>query len=479
MRVLLVRPDSPNERFGLGPFFRVEPLGLEYVGAALARQGHVVRLVDMRFHRSLHMQLARFQPSLVAISCTHTVDVPTSIRSARIVKRWKPSCFVLIGGHAAASFPSPLMIPQVDAISTGDGEIDVGNLVHALQSHRPLDLVPGFFLRDDRNEFCSTGESQRCDLNDVALPHRALVRPYQSRYLCVHKTPLWAVETTRGCPYRCSFCSIWRHHGRTLRCRSIDAVCDDFASVGANVFVIDDLFWHPASRSLELANHLKKQGIRKDWILVQARLDTVARNEKLLRAWRPLARQFDIFFGFEAPTNHQLDELHKDTDVSATELGVGVARELGYGVTGNFVVNPNWSESDFEAMWAMVDRLQLNRAGFTVLTPLPGTPLFDSMRDQLTETDWSKWDMHHLLVEPRLGRQRFFELFVKSWKRNVLSAGYSTTKWWKWARELEPKQLLLFARVMLQTQRMLSVRAYVKESIPAQTPASLSVDPSR
>ena len=59
---------------------------------------------------------------------------------------------------------------------------------------------------------------------------------------------------------------------------------------------------------------------------------------------------------------------------------VGIARELGYGVTGNFVIDPDWGESDFERLWDFVARHDLGRAGFTILTPLPGTTYFDEMR---------------------------------------------------------------------------------------------------
>jgi len=62
---------------------------------------------------------------------------------------------------------------------------------------------------------------------------------------------------------------------------------------------------------------------------------------------------------------------------------------------------------------------------------------------------------------------------VESWKRNVLSPRYSTKKWWRWARELGPRQMATFARVIIQTQRMLQVDAYMKETIPGQTPAAL------
>ena len=116
-------------------------------------------------------------------------------------------------------------------------------------------------------------------------------------------------------------------------------------SVGDHVFVADDLFWHHAPRSLELARELLRRGIRKQWILVQSRTDLVARHPELLEAWRPLAQDFDIFFGLEAATDEGLDGLHKDATVDETVRGVAVARAHRYGVTGNFVIDPGLDAS--------------------------------------------------------------------------------------------------------------------------------------
>ena len=477
MRILLLRPTSPNERFGLGPFFRVEPLGLEYIAAALIADGHEVQIADLRFVRSLRSELARARPALVGVACLHAVDIPAAIDTARAVKRWNPGVFTLVGGHAAAVHPSPMFSEGVDAVAVEDGEATVPALARALERGISLLDVPGLWLRSrpgpGANAFERTASAgDRIDLDVHALPARHLVARFQKHYMCVHKTPLWAVETSRGCPYRCSFCSIWRHQERTFRVRSIDAVCRDFERVGKNVFVVDDLFWHPAERSLALARELARRGVRKDWVLVQARLDTVAKHAALLEAWRPLSRQFDIFFGFEAPRDDQLQALSKDMTSSSVEEGVRVARSLDYGVTGNFVVDPEWSEADFEAMWSMVDRLDLSRAGFTVLTPLPGTPLFDAQSDRIKERDWSRYDMNHILFEPRLGRHRFFTLFAESWRRNVLGTRYSKKKWWRWAKELSPRQMVTLARVLLRTQRLLRAEAYLEEAFPMQVPES-------
>jgi hypothetical protein len=82
-------------------------------------------------------------------------------------------------------------------------------------------------------------------------------------------------------------------------------------------------------------------------MLVQTRTDVVARHPELLEAWRPLAKEIDIFFGLEAATNEGLDGVVKDTTVDRTGEAVEVARSMGYGVTGNFVIDPAWDVDDF------------------------------------------------------------------------------------------------------------------------------------
>ena len=76
MQVLLLRPVPGNERFGLGPFFRIEPLGMEYIAAALEADGHGVVLADLRFSRGLEHQLRTVKPGVVGIAGMHCRRYP-------------------------------------------------------------------------------------------------------------------------------------------------------------------------------------------------------------------------------------------------------------------------------------------------------------------------------------------------------------------------------------------------------------------
>ena len=131
-----------------------------------------------------------------------------------------------------------------------------------------------------------------------------------------------------------------------------------------------------------------------------------------MAAWRPLARDFDIFLGLEAATDRGLAGIDKDAGVNDSIEAVRVARELKYGINGNFLIDHDWSADDFRELWDFVARHNLQRAGFTILTPLPGTDFYREMAPRMQDQPWSNFDMHHLLWEPRLGVERFFELYA-------------------------------------------------------------------
>ena len=299
-------------------------------------------------------------------------------------------------------------------------------------------------------------------LDAVPLPARHHVARWRRQYACLAHRPTWLIETARGCPFRCSFCSIWQLHARSVRERSIDSVCHDFASAGDDIFVADDLFWYHPARSLALARELRRRGIRKQWILVQSRVDLVARHADLLEAWRPIARDFDIFFGLEAATNQGLSGLVKDATIGQTAQGIGVARSLNYGVTGNFVIDPAWSEADFERLWAFVEQHELFQAGFTILTPLPGTAYFDEMRPQLRARDGLTSTCTICSGSPRWDRNASSSCTARPGAARCSTCG-GARACGSWLREVEPRNAVFLLRALRRTQRMMDPAHYLAE----------------
>jgi radical SAM superfamily enzyme YgiQ (UPF0313 family) len=471
MRVLLLRPVPGNERFGLGPFFRIEPLGMEYIAAALEARGHDVTVVDLRFGRRVEHYLQQ-RPALVGIAAMHALETDSVLDLAARVRRASPDVPMIVGGHTAAAYPEPFARAGIDAIVLGDGERAVPRMADTLARGGRLADVPGLAIRSGDAWTRNGVPDDTFELDDVPAPSRRQVAPWRREYACLAHRPVWLVETARGCPFRCAFCSIWQLHSRSVRERSIGSVCDDMRAVGDEVFVADDLFWYHPPRSLALAHALVKQGIRKSWVLVQSRVDTVAKHPELLDAWRPFAREFDIFFGLEAASDDGLKGLVKDATVDQTAQAIALARELGYGVTGNFVIDPAWREADFERLWDFVDTHQLYQAGFTILTPLPGTAYFEQMKPRLRARKWAQFDMHHLLWEPALGPEGFFELYCETWRRSVLNLS-GRKNVWQWLRQVQVRNAAFLIGALRRTQRMMDSRHYLDEYDLAEPSGSI------
>jgi radical SAM superfamily enzyme YgiQ (UPF0313 family) len=462
MNILLLRPHPGNEQFGLGPFFRVEPLGLEYVAAALLPLGHAVTIADLRFSPGAATWVRRTRPRVVGISCLHALEYDRVVETAREVRRSAPDAFIVVGGHAAMAFHCPLEDDSIDAITLDDGEEVMPALVHALAEGIPLREVPALRLRTVDGWNSTEPLAARTSLDLVPLPARDLVSRHRSGYHCLLFKPVWLIETARGCPFRCSFCSVWQLYDRSYRERSIAAVVEDFATSGDAIFVADDLFWNNPPRSMELARALKKRGVFKRWILVQSRTDLISRNADLLDAWRPIAKDFDIFLGFEFATDRGLSGITKDAGIKESLDATAVARAHRYGINGNFLIDLDWGEDDFRNLWDFVASHGLQRSGFTLLTPLPGTELYEQERKRLEGLPWADFDMHHLLREPRLGAERFCQLYAETWRRSILNTS-GEKKLTDWLRQVRPLQIPYMIKVLRRTQAMMKPATYLRD----------------
>ena len=279
---------------------------MEYIAAALEARGHAVTLADLALQPFARAPAARGQ----ARACRHrgharARDRRSAGARARRCAQLAPGVPIVVGGHTAAAYPGPFLDGCVDAVVLDDGERAMPRIARCararrLARRRARPRAP----RSDRR-----GGHDRCRSRDVRRSttcrcrRDATWRRWRRQYACLAHRPAWLIETARGCPFRCSFCSIWQLHADRCASDRSTRCADDFASVGDHIFVADDLFWYHPSRSLALAHELRRRGIRKDWMLVQSRVDLVARHAELLEAWRPIAREFDIFFGLEAATN--------------------------------------------------------------------------------------------------------------------------------------------------------------------------------
>ena len=423
MKIALVKPPIGGI-LGLEMLTFVEPLGLICVAGALEAEGHECRVIDLRLDGEDPglAALARFAPELVAIQCNFTTERQRAVRVARRVRRELPSARVFVGGHDASRDPGWFTDAAIDGVIVGDGEVIVPPLAAALESGGDPAGVPGLVLARDGGRLATGHAPARRELDSLPLPARHLIAGYAPHYYINFRKPLALRETARGCPFVCNFCSVWKFHESSFREKSPRRVVEELALIDApNVFITDDIFWMNVKRGQEMAREIQAAGIRK-YFTVQTRTDIICKFPHLVEQWKECG-DLAIFLGLESVTDEGLKAVNKKNSASNNVRALEILKDLGVGFTPNFIVDPSWGRDDFARLRDWIEDMGAYNSGFTVLTPLPGTDLWDEASRNVTTHDWEMYDIVHAVLPTTLPLDQFYEEYSRLW-RHVLQVRY-------------------------------------------------------
>jgi radical SAM superfamily enzyme YgiQ (UPF0313 family) len=405
----------------------VEPLGLEMIAGALCNE-HEIRVLDLLPGTDLGTTIDRFQPDACGISCSFTIDVPTALEVARRIKTRRPQAFVFVGGHHASLSPQDFSAPAVDALVIGEGEQTAAELINALAGGRDLLGIPGLVLNEGAEQIATGWRPLLANLDDLPLPLRHLPRGKRRAYFFGWRDGVASVETSRGCPNRCTFCSVWKFHQGRVRFKSPERVVEEIAALEdrRNVFITDDNFLASIARAQKIADMLLERGIRKRFIY-QARTDAIARHPSIIARLKE-AGFTSVFLGLEKTDAEGMAAVHKSNTVENNEKALEVLNKFGVNPFGTFIVDPTFDRTDFSRLRAYIQSRAhlIPDAWFTVLTPLPGTVLFEQVKETITTYNREMFDLAHVVLPTRLQLDEFYEEFAQLYR--TVYAGHALWK---------------------------------------------------
>ena len=408
MRVLLVQPPTPPRAIAGDDWFVFEPLALEYLAAGLDQDADV-RILDQRLDGDLHSALEAFAPDVVGITA-YTVHVNTVRRLFDSVKRWNPNVLTVVGGHHATVAPRDFRSPSIDLTVVGEGVQPLRQIVRHRQRGIPFRGIPGVVTAGD-DAFVPVDETVAGDLDALPAPARRLTAEHRSRYFCDWLRPLASIRTSKGCPYRCRFCALWKLTGGRYLTRSPERVVHELAGIAEeNVFFADDESLIDAQRMKTLAALIGESGIRKRYFLY-GRSDTIARHPDLLEAWRKIGLT-RVFVGLEFFRDEDLAYVHKRSTTTDNEAAVAILRDLDIDIYASLMLRPEFERRDFRALRRYCRTLGLDYPSFAVLTPLPGTELYAEVKDDLLTHDYDYFDFIHTLLPTHTTLKEFYQHYA-------------------------------------------------------------------
>lgn len=433
MKILLINPPNcgrsiPEERYGITSIkkiFRGEPLALEVLAGNLRE--HDCRIFDLKveddgLQQGLQQTLQAFAPDLVVLTGM-TCEAQTVVKIAEEIKKTLETTVVVGGVHASAD-PEFFNRELIDWIVIGLGKQSLAELVTAIAEGDSTPSIPGIAAtcQGERLSYQPRNFSRQ-DLVEQQPPRYDLVEHYRPHYTLESLgLQLGCVASAAGCPYDCSFCCIAPLTGGKYLTASCDSVVRDIKYLTSPVIrLVDANTFGTPKHAMELAGAIETAGLKKQF-LADVRSDTVVRHPELLTRWKEVGLRA-VVIGFEEIDDAALGAMNKENSGRNNLQAIEILHKIGLTIVGDFIISPDYTEQQFDRLGNFVKEQQIELPMHTVLTPLPGTRLYQQLQQQITIHDLDYYTLTNAVLPTRLPEELFYLRYA-----NLLAEGHEGAK---------------------------------------------------
>ena len=401
------------------------PLGLLTIAAAV--DDYNISLFDMKGEydldpdapslQDLTLQLLQEnEPDIVGITII-TSEFDFSLEILKTVKQFNSSILTVAGGLHTTLCPEDFSDPALDIVCPGQAGYTFRKVVEAKEKNQSFQNIPGILVNTPKGLRKSDGNSPAWNAagKDFLTPDRSLLNRWRSTYkVGKNIDPSTYLFTSQGCPYECTFCSIWCEFKQRFYQRDLESIISELkmidysivrfadANTIVNVPFIDRLF-----------DRIEEEGIHKEYIM-DIRTDTAVENpiliEKLARAGLKV-----VICGFESFRDEELEQYNKKSPAKLIEEAINIFHQNGILLRGNYVVPGHYNRDDFKALSDYANSHKVSYAGYTIHTPMPGTPLYRELKDEIIDHDLSKYNFFNCVTKTRLPIDEFHSEVGKLW----------------------------------------------------------------
>lgn len=422
MKVLVANPPWPGPGYGARSDVRwphkrsdkyIEyPIYLSTTVAVIEEAGFEVSFIDAIMDelsiKEFAQRVGDLGPRLVLIE-TSTPSIDFDLETAAAVKQQSPETFVALLGSHVTYFDQQTMAdnPAVNAVVRGEFEYTGADLARALDDGGDLSRVLGLTYRDADGGLHRNPDRPLFEpLDRMPFPARHIVKGDGYRAGIYSGGYPTAMVSSRGCPYRCTFC-LWPDvlYGHKFRARSAQNVVDEIEQAARvfghdEIYFDDDTFTIDRQRVLDICRLIQERGLHKEveWI-AQCRVDTVDRE--MLQAMKAANCGY-ILFGVESGSPQMLKKMQKGITPDKVRQAFKLTREIGIKTQAFFLFGmPGETQETIRETIEFAKELNASSTQFAIAIPHPGTALYDECKTNgwLTSETWADYTSEASLIE--------------------------------------------------------------------------------
>lgn len=387
MKILLINPPQDNSvQAGIEDDFidiigYYPPLGLMYIATILNNEGFETKIIDcvpMNIeYDQLKIIISNYNPHVVGIT-TYTMSMVDVLLTANLVKQINTNTIVVLGGHHVQLYPLlSINYDNIDFVLRGEADYTFLELINAIKNEIPIDefeKIEGIGFKNEQKEFIHPRIAIVQDLNQLPIPDRELLPKQLYQSIVGRNNMVATVMSSRGCPYKCTFCYT---PSKLYRSRTTENILEEVKYLKnegyKEVFFFDDLFALRPKKVIDFAKALCEENIKIDWSF-RGRINTVTKEMIEEAAKSGIHR---IQFGIEAGVDSTLKRIKKGISTDKISQVIKWCLKAKITTVGNFMIGlPDETEKEISQTLKFSRNIGLNYAQYSILVPYPFTEIY-------------------------------------------------------------------------------------------------------
>jgi len=397
-------------------------------------KAHQVVIYDLDLYENstakLLQKIKSFKPDIVAASAK-TPDYLSVVEIMTRIKRKFPFVKTIVGGvHVSAMPEEAVKMECFDTVVLGEGD----GVISEILTGKPLKKVMGIGYRVGRKLIFTGKRKMIKNLDSLPYPAWQLfqLKRYKNSRLSSRNNPVGLIETSRGCSYRCNFCSKLIF-GVYYRTKSVTRVVDELQYLldcgFKEIHITDDSFTQNITRAKDICREIIRRKLKFSWSLINGiRVNFV--DEEFFRLAKR-AGCWQTGLGIESGDQKVLDTIKKGITLNQVVKAVKKAEKVGIDTFGFFIFGlAGENEKSLRKTIQFAKSLPLDIAKFDICIPYPGTEYYHDLdsRGKILTKQWDKYTCHQLeeplYIHPNLNWNLLKKYYRRAFREYYLRPNY-------------------------------------------------------